>query len=137
MGLATRTSGLLTMWQSSSKDIHFFWVVPPTESPKIMGLRAIHSPEALRWQGGLSFCLWCGKDGQNEGMVVNHLQTRHYHLDFICGQCLEYFTTSANAMHHHSQLCKPVPAGINNDNDNVEEESNINDNGKDDDFVFG
>ena len=53
----------------SPKDIHFFWVVPPTKLPKIMGLRGIHSSEALRWQGGLSFCLWCGKEGQNEGTV--------------------------------------------------------------------
>ena len=70
-------------------------------------------------------------------MVVNHLQTSHYHLDLVCGQCLEYFTTSTDTMHHHSQLCKPALAGIDED-DNQEEESNNNDNGKDnDDFAFG
>ena len=38
----------------------------------------------------------------------------------------------------HSQLCKLVLAGIGNDNNDWEEESNINDNGKDDDdFAFG
>ena len=39
-------------------------------------------------------------------------------------------------MHHHSQLCKLVLDSVSNDDQ--EEESNINDNGKDDeDFVFG
>ena len=57
------------------------------------------------------------KEGQNEGTVVNHLQTSHYHLGLICGQCLEYFTTSADTMCHHSQLCKPAPAGIDDDDD--------------------
>ena len=48
----------------------------------------------------------------------------------------EYFTTSAKAMCHHSQLCKPALAGI-DDDDNWEEESDINDNDKDDDdFTF-
>ena len=56
--------------KSSPKDIHFFWVVPPYELLKIMGLRGIHSPEALRCWGGLAFCPWCGKEGQNEGMVL-------------------------------------------------------------------
>ena len=44
-----------THWvaKSSPKGIHFFWVVPPTESPKIMGLKGIHSPEALKWWAGL------------------------------------------------------------------------------------
>ena len=34
--------------KSSPRDIHFFIVVSPTESPKIMGLMGIHSPKALR-----------------------------------------------------------------------------------------
>ena len=58
------------MTKHSPKDIHFFRIMLPTESPKIMGLMGIHSPEALQWWGGLSFCPWCRK-GQNEGMVVN------------------------------------------------------------------
>ena len=47
---------------SSAKDIFYFWVVSPTESSNIMGLKGIHSPEALKCQGGLSFCPWCGKE---------------------------------------------------------------------------
>ena len=101
--------------KSSPKSIHFFWVVPPSESPKIMGLKEIHSSKALRWWSGLSFCLCCGKEEQNESTVVNHLRTSHYHSGLVCGWCLEYFMTSANTMHHHSQLCKPAPAGIKKD----------------------
>ena len=41
-------------------------------------------------------------------------------------------------MCHHSQLCKLVLAGIDDDNKNWEDKSDINDNGEDDnDFVFG
>ena len=69
--------------------------------------------------------------------MVSHLQMSHYHLGLICGQCLEYFTTSANAMYHHSQLCKPIVTSVNDNDNDWEEESNIDDNGEDDnDFVF-
>ena len=54
-------------------------------------------------------------------MVVNHLWTSHYHLGLICSHCVEYFTMSADTMCQHSKLCKPVPAGINDDNDWEEE----------------
>ena len=98
------------MAKTSPKDICFFRVMPPTESPKIMSLRGVHSPKALWWWGGLSCCPWCRKEGQNEGMVVNHLRTSHYHLGLICSCCMEYFTMSTDAMHQHSQLCKPALA---------------------------
>ena len=64
-----------------------------------MGLKGIHSPKALQQQSGLTFCPWCGKEGQNKGTIVNHLQTTHYHLGLICVHCLDYFTTSTDAMH--------------------------------------
>ena len=51
--------------KSFPKDIYLFRVVLPTKSPKIMGLKGIHSPKALWQQGGLTFCLWCRKEGQN------------------------------------------------------------------------
>ena len=125
--------------ESSPKGICFFWVVPSTESPKIMGLKGIHSPKALRWQSGLSFCPWCGNEGQNEGTVVNHLRTSHYHLGLICDQCLEYLMMSAYTMHCHLQLCKPALASVEeDDNEDQEGESDIDDNGEDnDEFVFG
>ena len=47
----------------SAKDPHYCQVVSPTESPKIMSLKGIHSPEALRPLTGLLFCPWCGKEG--------------------------------------------------------------------------
>ena len=75
-----------------------------------MGLKGIHSPEASQWWSGLAFCLWCRKEGQNEGTIVNHLWTMHYHLGLICVHCLEYFTTCTDAMHWHTQLCKPMAA---------------------------
>ena len=75
--------------KSSPKDICFFRVMPSTESPKIIGLRGIHSPKVLCQWGGLSFCLWCRKEGQNEGTVVNHLWTSHYHLGLVCSHCVE------------------------------------------------
>ena len=125
----------LCVAKTSQKDICFFWVVPPTKLPKIMGLKGIHSPEALRSQSGLSFCLWYVKEGQNKGMVVNHLQMSHYHLGLICSYCLEYFTTSTDAMHLHLQLCKLALAGIDDEEEeeDQEEESNIDGNGECDD----
>ena len=35
--------------KASPKDIHFFWIILPMESPKIMGLKGIHSIENLQW----------------------------------------------------------------------------------------
>ena len=61
--------------RGSTKDLHYLQVVLPTESPKMMGLKGIHSPEALKCQTGLLFCPWCRKEGQNEGTMVNHLHT--------------------------------------------------------------
>ena len=46
----------------------------PTKLLKIMGLEGIHLHQRpWQWQSSLTLCLWCGKEGQNEGMVVNHL----------------------------------------------------------------
>ena len=71
-----------------------------------MGLKGIHSPEALKYQSGLSFCPWCRKEGQNEGTMVNHLCTGHYCLRLVCEQCLQHFMTSSGRMSCHSQNCK-------------------------------
>ena len=88
----------LQVAKSSSKDIHFFRIITPNKLPKIMALEGIHSPKALQWQSGLAFCLWCVKESQNIGIVVNHLWTTHYHLGLICVHCLDYFTTSTDTM---------------------------------------
>ena len=91
--------------RGSAKDLHFFRSVAHLESPNIMGLWGIHSPEALKQQAGLSFCLWCGKEGQNKGTIVNHFCTRHYHLGLVYKRCLLYFTTMLDKMWHHAQGC--------------------------------
>ena len=49
--------------KGSTKNLCYFQVVSPIKSPKIMGLKGIHFPEALKCQAGLSCCPWCGKEG--------------------------------------------------------------------------
>ena len=66
--------------QSLPKDLKFLCMVPPSESPKVMGLTGIHDPDTLCHFGDITYCLWCGKEGQNEGTMVNHLWTMHYRL---------------------------------------------------------
>ena len=108
--------------RASPKGIHFSSIISPTELPKIMGLKGINSSEALWQWGGLTFCPWCSKDGQNEGMVVNHLWTMHYHLGLVCAHCLDYFTTNAEAMHHHDHVLKATTADTSDDDDDREED---------------
>ena len=42
--------------KGTTKSLCYFWKVSSVESSKIMGLKGIHSPEALKHQAGLSFC---------------------------------------------------------------------------------
>ena len=56
-----------------SKGLRFFHPVSPSESPNVMGLTGIHHPDALHHFNGVIHCSWCGKEGQNEGTVINHL----------------------------------------------------------------
>ena len=93
---------------SSSKEICYFWVVSSMKSPKIMGLKGIHILEALRCHGSLSFCPWCRKEGQNEGIVMNHLHTSHYSLGMICERCLLFFKSNSNVQYCHVQGCEPT-----------------------------
>ena len=58
--------------------------VSTKESPKVMGLKGIHDPEALWHFTGFTYCPWCGKDSQNEGTIVNHLRMVHYKLGLVC-----------------------------------------------------
>ena len=69
--------------RSLPKGLKFLHVVPPSESPKVMGLVGIHNPDALCHFNGMTHCPWCGKEGQNEGAVVNHLQMVHYRLGLV------------------------------------------------------
>ena len=61
-----------TLW-SLPKGLKFLRAVPTSESPKVMGLKGIHDPDALWHYASFTYCPWCGKEGQNEGTVANHL----------------------------------------------------------------
>ena len=63
--------------RSLPKGLKFLCVVPPSESPKVMGLVGMHDPDALCHFSCITHCPWCGKEGQKEGTVVNHLWTVH------------------------------------------------------------
>ena len=88
--------------RSLPKGLKFLHMVPPSESPKVMGLMGIHDPDALCHFNGMTHCPWCGKEGQNEGTVVNHLWTVHYRLGLVCNKCNDCPSTSLDTLHHHS-----------------------------------
>ena len=53
--------------RSLPKGLKLLHAVPPSESPKVMGLVGIHNPDALCCFNSVTHCPWCGKEGQNEG----------------------------------------------------------------------
>ena len=89
-----------TLW-SLPKGLKFLRAVPASESPKVMGLVDIHDPDALQHFAGFTYCPRCGKEGQNEGMVVNHLRTTHYRLGLVCDKCHSCPTTTSDTLCHH------------------------------------
>ena len=89
--------------QSLTKGLKFLQVVPPSGSPKVMGLMGIHDPETLCCFGSITYCPWCRKKGQNKGTVVNHLQTIHYRLGLVCNRCYSCPSTMSDTLHHHGQ----------------------------------
>ena len=89
---------------SLSKGLKFLQAVPPSESPKVMGLMGIHDPDALCWFGSVTYCPWCGKEAQNEGTVVNHLWTTHYHLGLVCDRCYGCPSNMSNTCCCHGWL---------------------------------
>ena len=72
------------------KGLKFLRAVPPLESPKVMALMGIHDLDALCHFNGMTHCPWCGKEGQNEGTIINHLWVVHYRLDLMCKKCYSY-----------------------------------------------
>ena len=76
-------------------------MVSTKESPKIMGLKGIHNPDALQHFAGYTYYPWCSKDGQNEGTIVNHLRTVHYKLGLICDQCFGCPMVMSDALSQH------------------------------------
>ena len=94
------------------KGLKFLWVVPPSESPKVMGLVGIHDPDALCHFNSLTHCPWCGKESQNEGTVVNHLCMVHYRLGVVCDKSYNYPFTSSDILCCHGRLnCPPSGEG--------------------------
>ena len=88
---------------SLPKGLKFLWAVPSSESSKVIGLMGIHDPDVLCYFGSVTYCPWCGKEGQNEGTVVNHLQTTHYRLGLVCNRCYGCPSTMSDTLHHHGQ----------------------------------
>ena len=76
-------------------------MVPTLESPKVMGLMDIHNPDALQHYAGYTYCPWCRKEGQNEGMVVSHLRTIHYRLSLVCNKCFGCPSTTLDSLGQH------------------------------------
>ena len=87
--------------RSLPKGLKFLHVVPPSKSPKDLGLVGIHDPDALCCFSGITHCSQCGKEGQNKGTVVNHLWTVHYRLGLVCDRCHDCPSTMANTLCHH------------------------------------
>ena len=85
--------------RSLPKGLKFLRVVSAKESPKIMGLKGIHDSNALQHFASYTYCLWCSKDGQNEGTIVNHLRTVHYKLGLICNQCFSCPMVTSDTLH--------------------------------------
>ena len=88
------------LW-SLPKGLRFLRVVPASESPKVMHLMGIHDPNALWHYAGYTYCPWCGKKGQNEGMVVNYLRTTHYRLGLVCNGCFGCPSVTLDSLHWH------------------------------------
>ena len=94
------------------KSLKFLRAVPLLESLKVMGLMGIHNTNTLHHFSGLTHCPWCGKVGQNEGTVMNHLCTMHYRLGLVCNKCYNYMLTSSDTLCHHGwQNCQPSAEG--------------------------
>ena len=74
---------LMTLW----KGLKFFRAVPPSKSPKVIGLMGIHNPDMLHCFSGMTHCLWCRKVGQNKGTIIIHLRMVHYKLGLMCKKC--------------------------------------------------
>ena len=94
------------------KGLNFFCPVSPSESLKVMGLTNIHHPDAHHHFNGVTYCPWCRKEGQNEGMIVNCLQMTHYKLGLVCKKHFCCPSVTSKAIQHHGQKsCQPSAEG--------------------------
>ena len=65
--------------RSLPKGLKFLRMVSAKESPKIMGLKGIQDPDALRHFAGYTYCPWCGKCYVGQ-YVVESLKSLFYYL---------------------------------------------------------
>ena len=94
------------------KGLTFFRVVSPSDSPKVMVLMGIHHPNTLCHFNGLTHCSRCGKEGQNEGTIINHLWTVHYKLGLMGKKSFGCPSITLEAIQHHGQKnCQPSGEG--------------------------
>ena len=95
--------------RSLPKGLKFLHAVPPSKSPKVMGLVGIYDPDALCCFSGVTHCPWCGKEGQNKGTMVNHLQKVQYRLGLVCNKCHDCPSIKPNTLCHHGwqDCCEP------------------------------
>ena len=92
------------IFQSQPKGLKFLMAVSAKESPKEMGLKGIHDPEALWHFARFTYCPWCGKKGQNKGTIINHLRMAHYKLGLICDKCFGCPTTMSDTLCRHGHI---------------------------------
>ena len=72
-----------------------------------------NNPRSWAWKAfitqmpfaGVTFCPWYGREGQNEGTMVNHLQIMHYRLGLVCNQCLHFPSVTSETIWQHSWDC--------------------------------
>ena len=58
----------------------------------------MHDSDALCHFNGLTHYSWSGKEGQNKGTVVNHLQMVQYRLGLVCNKCYDNPSTSSDTL---------------------------------------
>ena len=92
------------IFQSQPKGLKFLRAESTKEYPKEMGLKGIHDPEALWHFSRYTYCPWCGKSGQNEGTIINHLRTTHYKLGLICDWCFGCPTMMLDTLNRHGHI---------------------------------
>ena len=59
----------------------------------------------------------------------------HYHLGLVYALCMDFFSTSVDAMRWHTHVFKSITAAEDNDQEDQESE-NDNDSDEEDDYLF-
>ena len=94
------------------KGLKFFHPMSPSESLKVMGLPNIHHPDALHHFNRVTHSQWCGKEGKNKGMIINHLWMMHYKLGLVCKKCFCCPLVTSKAIRCHGwKSCQPSTEG--------------------------